>query len=68
VKKEESEVEIINDINSDLVTLYRVIKLHLDEFIRYLWEEEGDRIADQKLLSFMRFKIGFSAVCHAEIK
>jgi DNA adenine methylase len=36
VKKEESEVEIINDINSDLVTLYRVIKLHLDEFIRYL--------------------------------
>lgn len=35
-KKEESEVEIINDINSDLVTLYRVIKLHLEEFIRYL--------------------------------
>ncbi len=35
-KKEESEVEIINDINSDLVTLYRVIKNHLREFIRYL--------------------------------
>lgn len=35
-KKEESDVEIINDINSDLVTLYRVIKLHLDEFVRYL--------------------------------
>ncbi len=35
-KKEESQVEIINDINSDLVTLYRVVKLHLDEFIRYL--------------------------------
>ncbi len=35
-KKEESEVEILNDINSDLVTLYRVIKNHLDEFIRYL--------------------------------
>ena len=35
-RKEESKVEIINDINSDLVTLYRVIKLHLDEFIRYL--------------------------------
>jgi DNA adenine methylase len=29
-------VEIINDINSDLVTLYRVIKHHLEEFIRYL--------------------------------
>jgi DNA adenine methylase len=35
-RKEESEVEIINDINTDLVTLYRVIKHHLDEFIRYL--------------------------------
>jgi DNA adenine methylase len=35
-KKEESEVEIINDINSDLVTLYRVVKNHLEEFMRYL--------------------------------
>lgn len=35
-KKEESEVEILNDINTDLVTLYRVIKNHLEEFIRYL--------------------------------
>ena len=35
-KKEPSKVEIINNINSDLTTLYRVIKLHLEEFIRYL--------------------------------
>jgi DNA adenine methylase len=35
-RKEESPVEIINDINADLVTLYRVVKNHLDEFIRYL--------------------------------
>jgi DNA adenine methylase len=35
-RKEESKVEIINDINVDLVRLYRVIKNHLDEFIRYL--------------------------------
>ena len=35
-KKEESQVEIINDINTDLVTLYRVVKHHLREFIRYL--------------------------------
>lgn len=34
-KKDESEVEIINDINTDLVTLYRVVKHHLEEFIRY---------------------------------
>ncbi len=30
-----SDVEIINDINLDLVTLYRVVKHHLEEFIRY---------------------------------
>jgi DNA adenine methylase len=35
-RKEESRVEIINDINIDLVTLYRVVKHHLEEFIRYL--------------------------------
>jgi DNA adenine methylase len=35
-RKEESKVEIINDINTNLVTLYRVVKLHLEEFIRYL--------------------------------
>lgn len=34
-KKEESAVEIINDINTDLVTLYRVVKHHLEEFVRY---------------------------------
>jgi len=36
-KKEEetSHVEIINDINADLITLYRVVKHHLEEFIRY---------------------------------
>jgi DNA adenine methylase len=35
-RKEESKVEVINDINTELVTLYRVVKLHLDEFVRYL--------------------------------
>ena len=35
-RKPESRVEILNDINLELVTLYRVIKCHLDEFVRYL--------------------------------
>lgn len=35
-RKEPSKVEIINDINSDLVTLYRVVKNHLEEFIKTL--------------------------------
>jgi DNA adenine methylase len=32
--KEPSAVEVLNDINSDLVNLYRVVKHHLDEFVR----------------------------------
>ncbi|MGP8432074.1 DNA adenine methylase [Paraburkholderia fungorum] len=35
-RKEESRVEVINDINTDLVTLYRVVKHHLEEFARTL--------------------------------
>lgn len=34
-RKEPSKVEIINDINNDLVTLYRVLQNHLEEFVRY---------------------------------
>ena len=33
-KKPPSEVEIINDLNGDVVNLYRVIQNHLEEFIR----------------------------------
>ncbi|MDD2318607.1 MAG: DNA adenine methylase [Geobacteraceae bacterium] len=32
--KEPSEVEVLNDYNSDLIALYRVIRHHLEEFIR----------------------------------
>ncbi|MEA5113010.1 MAG: DNA adenine methylase [Geobacteraceae bacterium] len=32
--KEPSEVEVLNDYNSDLVSLYRVIQHHMEEFIR----------------------------------
>jgi site-specific DNA-adenine methylase len=28
------KVEVLNDVNSDLVNLYRVVKHHLDEFCR----------------------------------
>jgi DNA adenine methylase len=34
-KKPESKAEVINDINRDLVTLYRVVQNHLEEFARY---------------------------------
>lgn len=32
--KEPSKVEVINDINLELITLYRVVQHHLEEFIR----------------------------------
>jgi DNA adenine methylase len=32
--KEPSDVEVLNDINGDLVCLYRVVQHHLEEFIR----------------------------------
>lgn len=35
-KKDRSKVEILNDLNSDLTTLYKVIKYHLNEFLRHV--------------------------------
>ena len=34
-KPDVSRSQVINDINVDLVTLYRVVQNHLDEFVRY---------------------------------
>lgn len=37
--KEPSKAEVINDINSDLITLYRVVQHHLEEFVRHFkWQ------------------------------
>ncbi len=33
--KPESKVEVVNDINGELVNLYRVLKYHLEEFLRH---------------------------------
>ena len=48
-RKPQSAVEIINDLNRDLTTLYRVIQLHLTAFLEYFkWmlvsREEFDRM------------------------
>lgn len=32
--KDPSDTEVLNDINGDLVNLYRVVKTHLEEFVR----------------------------------
>jgi DNA adenine methylase len=31
-----AEVEVLNDINGELINLYRVVKNHLEEFVRQL--------------------------------
>jgi DNA adenine methylase len=33
-KKESSKVEVINDLDSDLITFYRVVQNHLEEFLK----------------------------------
>lgn len=33
--KQPAKVEVLNDINGDLVSLYRVVQHHLDEFVRH---------------------------------
>ncbi len=51
--KEPAKVEVINDVNGELVNLYRVVKHHLDEFLRqfrwalvsrqeYLWQQKSN--------------------------
>jgi DNA adenine methylase len=33
-RKHPVNAEVLNDVNGDLVNLYRVVKQHLDEFVR----------------------------------
>lgn len=51
--KEPSKVEVINDLNGELINLYRVVKHHLDELVKqfrwtlvsrqeYLWHQQSE--------------------------
>jgi DNA adenine methylase len=45
--KEPAKVEVLNDINGDLINLYRVIKHHLEEFTRqFKWSLTSRQIFD----------------------
>ncbi|MBE7415069.1 MAG: DNA adenine methylase [Deltaproteobacteria bacterium] len=45
--KEPSKVEVLNDVNLDLVTLYRVVQHHLEEFLRqFKWALTSRKIYD----------------------
>jgi len=49
-KKEQSRAEVINDISSDVVNLYRVITHHLDEFVKQFRWQLTSRNEWQRLL------------------
>ena len=46
--KQPSKVEVLNDVNAELVNLYRVVQHHLDEFVRVaqLYADESDAARD----------------------
>lgn len=45
--KEPSQVEVLNDINGELVRLYRVVQHHLEEFVRqFKWALSSRQIFD----------------------
>lgn len=50
-KKEPSKVEIINDINQELIALYRAAKVHTKELIRYILKLPLSRDEFDRLLS-----------------
>lgn len=50
--KEPSEVEVLNDVNGDLVNLYRVVKHHLEEFIRqFKWALSSRQVYEWEKLT-----------------
>ena len=74
--KEPAKVEVINDVNGELVNLYRVVKHHLDEFLRqfrwalvsrqeYLWQQKANPEALTDIQRAARFfylqKLAFGA-------
>lgn len=50
-RKEPSDVEVLNDINKEVVTLYRIVQNHLEEFIKYFKWVLPSRDEFQRLLS-----------------
>ncbi|MCG8643358.1 MAG: DNA adenine methylase [Desulfobacterales bacterium] len=61
--KEESKIEVINDLDSDLVTFYRCVQNHLEEFLRQfrwllssrqIFEEWKEQISQQGLTDIQR--------------
>jgi DNA adenine methylase len=80
--KSESSVEVLNDINGELVNLYRIVQHHLEEFIKqFKWilvsREHFDRLKNTPVQSLtdihraVRFfylqKMSFGGKVHAQV-
>lgn len=47
MREQRTKVEVLNDINGDLVNLYRIVQHHLDEFVRqFRWALSSRQIYD----------------------
>lgn len=51
LRPEPAKAEVLNDINGDLITLYRVVKHHLDELVRQFRWQLVSRDEFQRLLA-----------------
>jgi DNA adenine methylase len=50
--KQPSEVEVLNDVNGELINLYRVVKHHLEEFVRqFKWALTSRQVFEWEKLS-----------------
>ena len=46
-RSQAAPVEVLNDINVDLVTLYRVVQNHLEEFVRqFKWALSSRQVVE----------------------
>ena len=64
--RQPAEVEVINDINGDVVNLYRVVKSHLEEFVRqFKWALGFSCFVDLRPYPLRAAKSGqLLALCH----
>ena len=62
-KKDPSKVEVVNDLDSDIITFYRVVQNHIEEFLKqFKWlltsrewfEDWKDQIEDRGLTDIQR--------------
>jgi DNA adenine methylase len=81
-KKQPSKVEVVNDINGELINLYRVVQHHLEEFVRqfkwalssrqvYEWEKQKEPETLTDIQRAARFyylqKLGFGGKVDSHI-